>query len=139
MSAQRGQTLVLFALLLPMVLLPVGAYAAETSVLAAHQARLAEVAAVGALDAAQQLDEARLRSGAGLAVDPNAAAAVIASDVASQSPQAAVESVRVSGSAVTLTLNEQVPLRLFPFARARGVTLRASASASLVPGYGAPR
>jgi hypothetical protein len=134
----RGQALVFFALVLPLVLLPVAAFGAEASFLAARQAHLSEVTAQAALDAAQQLDTAALRAGAGWHLDPAAARAVAARDFADQEPGAVLDAVILAGAQLTLTAHEVVPLRLASFAGARSATLRAAVSARLTPGYGTP-
>lgn len=138
MSSRRGQAMVLFALLLPLALLPAAAYGAEVSLIAARQARLAEVAAVVALDAAQQLDVASLRAGGGFAVAASAATAAAASEVAALEPAAALSSVAVAGPSVSVTITERVPLRLATFVRGASVRLTATAAASIATGLGAP-
>jgi hypothetical protein len=134
----RGQALVFFALALPLALLPLAAYAAETPMLAARQARLAEATSLAALDAAQQLDIARFRAGRGTGLDPDAAAASAKVDLAAAEPEAVVDSVAVDGPRVTIATHLQVPLRLATFVRGASVTLRATATARLVPGYQEP-
>lgn len=136
--SRRGQVLVFFALALPLLLLPIAAYAAEAPMLAARRAHLAEVASTAALEAAQQLDVRRLRSGGGLALDSAAASATVAADLESQEPAAVVDSLSVSGNQVALTLHERVPLRLATFVPGAAVTLHATARANLVPGYAKP-
>ena len=131
--------MVFLALILPLVLLPVAAYGAEAGLLAARQAHLVEVSAQAALDAAQQLDSAALRAGSGWALDPAAARQVAAADLARQEPAAVLDGVRVAGAQVTVTVHEEVPLRLAAFVGARSATLRAEVGARLTPGYAGPQ
>ena len=137
-SGSRGQALAFFALALPLVLLPVAAYAAESSMLAARQARLAEVTMLAALDAAQQLDIPRFRAGLGAGVDPSGAVAAATADLAASEPDAVIDAIRVNGGLVTVSVHEWIPLRLATFIRGAGVTLHAGAAANLTPGYQAP-
>ena len=135
----KGQALVFFALVLPLVLLPVAAFAVEAGFLAARQAHLTEVTAQAALDAAQQLDAAALRAGAGWRLDPAVARAVATRELAEQEPAAVLDGLMGGGAQLTLTVHELVPLRLASFAGARSATLRATLSARLTPGYGTPQ
>ncbi len=134
----KGQALVFFALVLPLVLLPVAAFGAEAGFLAARQAHLSEVTAQAALDAAQQLDTTALRAGAGWRLDPAAARAVAARDLADQEPAAVLDALTVAGAQLTLVTHEVVPLRLAAFAGARWATLRAAITARLTPGFSTP-
>lgn len=138
MSPRRGQAMVFFALILPLVLLPVAAYAIESTSLSARQARLAEVASLVAIDAAQQLDVAQFRAGRGLAVDAGAGGATALADLANLEPGASLDSLNVTGPRLTVWIHETVPLRLAAFLRGAGVTLHASAIATLTPGYQVP-
>ena len=133
----RGQALVFFALVIPMVLLPIAGYAVDATVLATRSAHLNEVAALAAEEAAQQVDVASLRSGAGLALSSAQASSVVSAVVAAAEPQAGVESVSESGNQVTLSLSERVSLPINVFG-APTVTLRASATARLTAGYDSP-
>jgi hypothetical protein len=133
-----GQALVFFALVLPLVLLPVAAFGAEAGFLAARQAHLSEATAQAALEAAQQLDAAALRAGTGWLLDPSAAHAVAARDLADQEPGAVLDALTVTGAQLTLAVHEVVPLRLAAFAGASSATLRAAITARLTPGYSTP-
>ena len=135
---QHGQALAFFALVLPLVLLPVAAFGVEAGFLAARQAHLAEATAQAALDAAQQLDTAALRAGGAWRLDPAAARQVAAADLALQEPGAVLDGFIVAGAQLTLTVHESVPLQLAGFAGPRAATLRASVSARLTAGYGSP-
>jgi hypothetical protein len=136
--ASRGQALAFFALVLPLVLLPVVAYASESSMLAARQARLTEATMLAALDAAQQLDIPRFRAGLGAAPDPVLAAGTATAELAASEPGAVIDSIAVNGSLVTVAVHEWVPLQIATFVRGGGVTLHATAAAILTPGYQAP-
>jgi hypothetical protein len=106
--------------------------------LAARQARLAEVASLAALDAAQQLDVARLRAGFGTGLDRSAAAGAATADLSASEPNVVADAVAVQDARVTVTVHEWVPLRLATFVRGAGVTLRATSTARLVAGYEVP-
>ena len=133
----RGQALVFFALVIPIVLIPVAAYAVDAAVVATGQAHLEEVAALAAEQGAQQIDAVVLRSGGGLMVDFVKAKNVVAAAVAAAEPQASVESVAVTATQVTVILKEQIVVPINVLSRA-GVTVRAQASARLVAGYDSP-
>jgi hypothetical protein len=133
---QQGQALAFFALVLPLVLLPVAAFGVEAGWLAARQAHLAEVTAQAALDAAQQLDTAALRAGGVWRLDPAAARQVVTSDLALQEPAAVLDGLVIAGARLTVTVHESVPLQLGAFAGPRAATLRAVVSARLAAGYG---
>lgn len=135
---QRGQALVFFALALPLVLLPVAAYAVEAGFLAARQAHLTEVTAQAVLDAAQQLDTGALRAGAAWRLDPTGARQVAAADLALLDPAAVLDGLVVSGARLTVTVHESVPLELGAWTGARSVTLRAMVTARLTAGYATP-
>ena len=138
MKTRRGQALVLFALLLPLALLPAAASGTEVSLIAARQARLSEVAVIIALDAAQELDAASLRADGTLSIDPSAAPALASAELAALEPAATLASVSVSGRTLQLSLYERVPLHLAVLIRGAAVQVRASATASLTPGLDAP-
>ena len=134
---KRGQALVFFALVIPMALIPVAAYAIDATVLETRAAHLQEVAALAAEEAAQQVDVTTLRSGGGLVIDPAVAKTVVANAVATLEPQASVVSVSVSGSQVTVSLSELSLLPVNLLSRP-SVTLEARASARLTAGYDSP-
>lgn len=131
----RGQAMVFFALVLPLVLLPVAAYATEATFLGARQAHLTEVVAQAALDAAQQLDQSALRAGTGWRLEAAAAQAAAVDDLTRQEPGAVLDSVSVAGAQVTISAHEVVALELAAFLGPRSATLRARISARLTPGY----
>ena len=138
MADRRGQALVSFAVILPLVLIPVAAYAIEATSLATRQAALAEVAAQVAEDAVQQIDEVTLRAGGPLQIDPSAAQATALASLAARNPAATLRSVVVAGSSVSLVVEERVPLRFAVWAPGGSATIAAPASARLASGYSSP-
>jgi hypothetical protein len=136
-AAQRGQVLVFFALVLPLVLLPVVAYAVDAAVSASTMARLQEATTRAAEEAAQQVDASRFRSGGGIAVDVAAAVAVAVEDIQTSEPGASVAGVTVSGTTVYVRTREKVMLPL-QFVGAPEVTISAFAVARLAVGYERP-
>ncbi len=136
MTRRSGQVLVFFALVLPMVLLPVAAYAVDAAVTASDYARLVEVTARAAEDAAQQVDVAALRATGALVLDVAAARQVAQDDVTTEA-SAGVVTVGVVGGMVTVATVERVMLPL-DFVGAGAITLRASVTARIAPGYDSP-
>lgn len=134
---ERGQVLAFFAVLLPIVLLPLAAYAIDAAFVATRAAGLQEAVAQAAEAAAQQVDISALRSGSGLVIDASSARAVATQAIGASDPRASVESVVVVGDVVTVTAGEVVRLP-FNFLPVPAVRLDARASARLVPGYDNP-
>ena len=136
-SVQRGQVLVFFALVLPLVLLPVAAYAVDAAVSATTLARLQEATTRAAEEAAQQIDVARFRGGGGLAIDVSSAVAVAIEVIRASEPKANVGGVIVSGRSVRVQTSERVilPMR---FVGAGDATVSAVAFARLAVGYDRP-
>ncbi|MGH7903703.1 MAG: hypothetical protein ACREPA_06210 [Candidatus Dormibacteraceae bacterium] len=134
---ERGQVLASFALLVPLVLLPVAAWSIEASLAGSRQARLVAVVEQAAEDAAQQIDQPRLRAGEGLAVLPRLAESAARVDVEGE-PGARLRSVTVAGDTVTVRASEWLPMTLAALVGWRGVTLRAAATARIQSGYGRP-
>ncbi len=133
MSRQSGQVLAFFALVLPIVLLPVAAYAVDATIVAGRAAGLQAATAQAAETAAQQLNVGVLRSTGALTLDLPAATLVAARTLAEEEPAASIDSSTVTGASVTVVTSERVTL---PFSiLARTVTLQARAAARLVPGY----
>lgn len=130
--------MVSFAVILPLVLMPVAAYAVEATYIATRQAALAEVAAQVAEDSAQQVDESTFRSGGPLQVDPGEARAMAFTSLARRDPAATLRSFTVSGRSVSLRLEETVPLRFAAWVPGGQVTIAAPASARLAAGYWSP-
>ena len=135
--AQRGQVLVFFALVLPLILLPVAAYAVDAAVSASTMARLQEATTRAAEEAAQQLDAGRFRAGRGIAVDVTSALTVAVDVIRASEPGATVISVAVSGTTVRVQTVEKVilPMR---FVGAQDPTVDAYALARLAVGYDRP-
>ena len=136
MTDRSGQVLVFFALVLPLVLLPVAAYAVDAAVTASEYARLVEVTVRAAEDAAQQVDVAKLRASGALVLDVAAAVRAAHDDVMTE-PGASLIAVGVAGDLVTVATAESVTLPL-DFVGAARVRLHASATARIAPGYDRP-
>lgn len=133
----RGQVLAFYAVLLPIVLLPLAAYAVDVAFVSARAAGLQEATAQAAETAAQQLNVDALRSRSELIVDAQAAADVASRAMSDSEPEATVESVIVVGSMVTIST--RVVIRLpFNFLPASATVIHARASARLVGGYDSP-
>ena len=136
MKAERGQVLAFFALALPVVLLPVAAYAVDASMVASREAGLQAATAQAAEVAAQQLDIGVLRSSSALTLDDAAVRLVAARTLVEDEPGASVDSSTVSGVDVTVAASESVTLPLSLFTPT--VRLHARATARLVAGYESP-
>ena len=136
MTARSGQVLVFFALVLPLVLLPVAAYAVEAAVTASEYARLVEVTVRAAEDAAQQVDVAELRASGALVLDVAAAVRAARDDLMAE-PGTSVVAVGVAGELVTVATAASVALPL-DFVGSARITLHASATARIAPGYERP-
>lgn len=133
----RGQVLAFYAVLLPIVLLPLAAYAVDVAFVSARAAGLQEATAQAAETAAQQLNVDALRSRSELIVDAQAAADVASRAMSDSEPEATVESVIVVGSMVTISTREVIRLP-FNFLPASATVIYARASARLVGGYDSP-
>ncbi len=133
---QSGQVLVFFALVLPIVLLPVAAYAVDAAVTAEGYARLVEVTARAAEDAAQQIDVPALRANGAIVLDALAAGQAARDDVMAD-PDARLVAITVEGGRITVFASESVmmPLNLLG---PPSVPLHATASARIAPGYDSP-
>lgn len=134
---ERGQVLAFFAILLPIVLLPLGAYAVDAAFVSARASALQGATAQAAEAAAQQADVNTLRAKSELIIDVRRARAVATQSISESEPDASVQSVVVRGAMVTVTTAELVnlPFTLFP---GRAIMLEARASARLVAGYDSP-
>jgi hypothetical protein len=133
--SQAGQVLAYVAVVAPLLLLPLVAYAVESTRVAAAQARLQGVAVAAAEDGVQQIDSARFRAGGGLGPDPVAAQSRVSADVRAVEPAASVDAVSVSGAAISVALSEPVPLVFAGLLGPAAVTVHAGAGASLQAGY----
>ncbi|HYM67284.1 MAG TPA: hypothetical protein VEW68_08345, partial [Patescibacteria group bacterium] len=107
-ARQLGQVLAFFALVLPLVLLPVVAYAVDATVIGTRSAALQAATAEAAEAAAQQIDVAAFRAGAGLVLDPAKVSSVAAQALHDTEPAAVVDSVGIAGTEVTITASEPV-------------------------------
>jgi hypothetical protein len=134
---ESGQVLAFFALLLPIVLMPVAAYAVDAVVVSTRAAGLQEAAVGAAEDAAQQLSVADLRARGGLTLDPRAARSSAVAAVSAVEPGASVQAVLIDATQVTVIAGEVVTLP-FNFLPVAAVKLEAHASARLVAGYDSP-
>lgn len=136
LNRESGQVLAFFALVLPVVLLPVAAYAVDATIVASREAGLQAATAQAAETAAQQLNVGVIRSSGELALDPAAVSLVVAQTLATEEPAAIVDSASVNGVEATVVTRESVTLPFSLFTRT--VTLHARATAKLVAGYESP-
>ena len=134
---ERGQVLAFFAVVLPVILLPLAAYAVDSAFIISRAANLQEATAQAAEAAAQQAEVDALRSRSELTIDVTAARAVAQQSVLESEPGASVLAVQVNGAVVTVTTEEAVTLP-FNFLPAKAIKLEARASARLVRGYDSP-
>lgn len=133
---QTGQVLAFFALVLPVVLLPVTAYAVDATILAGREAGLQAATAQAAETAAQQLNIGAIRSTGALTLDASAVSQVVAQTLVEEEPGANVDTYAVAGTQVTVVTSEPVRLPFSMFAQT--VTVHARATARLVAGYDNP-
>lgn len=132
----KGQVLVFFALVLPIVLMPIAAYAVDATVVASREAGLQAATTQAAETGAQQLNVAAIRSTGALELDAAALASVVAQTLIDEEQGARVDSYAVTGTEVTVDTSEPVTLPLSVFTRV--ITLHARATARLVAGYDKP-
>ena len=135
-SNESGQVLAFFAVVLPVVLLPVAAYAVDATIVAGREAGLQAGTAQAAETAAQKIDVAAIRSSGALTLDPPAARLAAYQALVEEEPGASVDSYTVAGDQVTVVTSETVTLPFGVFTRS--VTLHAHATARLVAGYDSP-
>ncbi len=133
---QWGQVLAFFALALPVVLLPVAAYAVDATVVASRSAALQAATAQATETAAQQLNVGVIRSNGTQVLDVSAVTAVVLATVREEEPGALVDSSMVNGVDVIVVTSEPVTLPFSVFTRT--ITLHAQATARLVVGYESP-
>lgn len=136
-SKQAAQVMVFIALALPLVLLPVAAFAVDAAAVASSHARLEEATAMAAESGVQSIDASLFRSGAGTALDETAVDAAVRDAIASDDPAAAIESIGIAGLTVTVGTLESIALPL-NFLGAPAVTLHARSTARLTLGYDRP-
>jgi hypothetical protein len=137
MTRERGQVLAFFAAALPVMLLPLAAYAVDAAFVSTRAAGLQAATAQAAEAAAQQADVGALRSRSELTIDASVARSIAIQSVNDSEPGASVVSVIVAGELVTVTASEMVALP-FNFMPVRAIKLEARASARLVGGYDTP-
>lgn len=135
-ESQRGQVLAYLALVLPLVLLPVAAYAIAATTLDAQRGRFQAAISQAAEDAVQQLDEQAFRAGGPAAPDGPAAVAAARADLFGYEPAAVVDKAEVDGGQLVLAAHEQAPVPLAGFLPAAVVTLRVGVRARLAAGFG---
>jgi Flp pilus assembly protein TadG len=133
---QTGQVLAFFALVIPVALLPVVAYAVDATIVAGREAGLQGATALAAETAAQQLNVRTIRSTGALALDAAQVDQVVAQVMVEEEPAGLVDSYEITGVEVTVTTSEQVTLPFSVFSPT--VTLHAHATAHLVAGYDTP-
>jgi hypothetical protein len=133
----RGQVLAFYAVLLPVILLPLASYAVDAAFVSSRVAGLQAATSQAAEAAAQQVDVGALRSRSVLVVDPLSARVVAASAMRDSEPGATVDAFAVVGSTVTISAHELVALP-FDFLPARSIAIQAHATARLVGGYDRP-
>ncbi len=135
-SYQSGQVLAFFALVLPLVLLPVAAYAVDATVVAGREAGLQAATAQAAETAVQNLNVSAIRSSGALTLDGTAVSQAIAQTMLDEEKGAIVDAYTVAGQEVDVVTSESVALPFSVFMSA--VTLHAHATARLVAGYDTP-
>ncbi|HVD45949.1 MAG TPA: hypothetical protein VNG70_01570 [Candidatus Limnocylindria bacterium] len=134
---ERGQVLAFFAILLPIILLPLAAYAVDAAFVSTRAASLQGATNQAAEVAAQQADIGAFRLRSALTLEPSSARAAARQSIRESEPEASVVSVTVKGAVVTVITMEVVNLP-FKFLPAQAITLEAHASARLVGGYDNP-
>jgi hypothetical protein len=135
---QGGQVLVLMAFLIPLVLLPVAAYAIEATYAASRAALLQWACVRAAEDAAQSLDATALRESSVVQVDAAAARSRAESELTGMDSRAVLDSFSAGGDSVQLSAHETVPVTLALWVPGRTVEVAAGANARLTPGYSSP-
>ncbi|HVD01403.1 MAG TPA: hypothetical protein VNG93_09710 [Candidatus Dormibacteraeota bacterium] len=138
MTRIRGQTLVSVALLLPVVLLPLMAYAVQATLLATRAGLLQAAVGRAAEDATAGVDVAILRAGGGLVLDPAVAGSIARDSLLAMDPGAVVDSIAVGSTTVTVTAHERVNAGFGEILGAGATVLRATATAQVTAGYASP-
>jgi len=133
---QTGQVLAFFALVLPVVLLPVAAYAVDATTVASREAGLQAATAQAAETGAQQLSIGAIRSSGAITLDAPAVGRVVAQTLVQEESGARLDSYTVAGTELTVATSEPVTLPFSVFAGI--VTMHAHATARLVTGYDKP-
>lgn len=135
---QSGQALVLIAFLIPLVLLPVAAYAIEATYAASRAALLDWACERAAEDAVQNINVTALRGSSALIVDPALALPAAGRELVQLDPNAVLDGWWASGNEFGLWAHESVPVTLALWVPGRTVRVSATASAQLTPGYSSP-
>jgi len=135
-SSEGGQVLAFFAIALPVVLLPVAAYAVDAAILAGRESALQAATAQVAETAAQQINVRALRSTGVLSLDAAATRLVLEQALADEEPGASIDSCTVTNAEVSVVSSEPVSLPFSVFTDT--VVLHAQATARLVAGYETP-
>ncbi len=136
MKRSHGQVLVLFALVLPLLLVPVVGYGVDSAVIAARHASLQAATAEAAEIAAQRIDIDALRTAGKLQIDPRDLTPELTGVLSAEEPNAVLDSVAVDGSLITVASSERVDLPLSFLTRS--AVVRARAAAQIVAGYASP-
>ena len=135
-SSEGGQVLAFFAIALPLVLLPVAAYAVDATTVAGRESALQAATAQAAETAAQQINIRALRSSGTLSLDPAAARLVLEQTLVEEEPGTSIDSYTIAGAAVSVATSERVRLPFSVFSDT--VVLHAHATAHLAAGYDNP-
>jgi hypothetical protein len=135
---EAAQTLVIFALLLPLVLLPIASYAIQATLLASRASLLQASVARAAEDGAQAVDVAGFRSSGVLRLDAKKARQVAGASLAEQDRLARLDGVEVGPTTVTVRAHDEVPLGFGGILSAGTASLAAVATARLTLGYRNP-
>ncbi|MHB8588539.1 MAG: hypothetical protein ACYDA0_06770 [Candidatus Dormibacteraceae bacterium] len=133
---ESGQVLAFFALVLPVVLLPIAAYAVDATIVAGREAALQAATAQAAETACQQLNVSAIRSSSALTLNVAAVELVAKQTLVEEEPGSSLDASTVTGVEVTIVTSEPVTLPFTVFART--LTLHARATARLVSGYDRP-
>ncbi len=99
MSSEGGQVLAFFAIAVPLVLLPVAAYAVDATLVAGRESALQAATAEAAETAAQQINVAGLRSSGALSLDAAAARLVLEQTLVEEEPGTSIDSYTITGAA----------------------------------------
>jgi hypothetical protein len=132
-DAGKGQVLAFFALVLPIALLPIAAYAVDATIVASREAGLQAATAQAAETGAQQLSIGAIRATGAMTLDAPAVSRVVAQTVLEEEPGARVDAYTIAGTEVTVLTSEPVTLPFSIFTQI--ATLHAHATARLAAGY----
>ena len=133
MSSEGGQVLAFFAIAVPLVLLPVAAYAVDATIVAGRESALQAATAQAAETAAQQINVGGLRSSGALSLDSAAARLVLEQTLVEEEPGTSIDSYTITGAEVSVATSEPVRLPFSVFTDT--VVLHAHATARLAAGY----